>query len=185
MTRLANIALFATLLLAQTKVFADSSLTLSDRISGLPFLKDAKVEINPGPAFAAVQPTAHLTFKFSSCAAYDFVVEKEESQIKLSRTTLIGITVSPYQRDCFGPEVERDYRVQISSDTFADGDFVLVNPTAVTVKTVEQPPMFCTAIAGVVINEETGECVSFTNGCMLSSLQAQGYRFASSDECSL
>ena len=173
---------------------------LSDRFNGLPFIKNAEIAVTNAPGFAAVQPTAHIDFSYSSCAAMNFVVEKEQGYRSQEKTTFVAVVIAPNSRDCRGPVVSRDYHVQISADTFEDGAYILANPTALKVKTnnpivlpplepidlpVPLPPVgACTAIAGVVYNPATDTCQGFSNGCHLDSLVRQGYEFPQNGQCS-
>ena len=187
MNKLAKLVVAASILSASFSAQAQTEVSLNDRIAGLPFLKDAKVKINAGPSFAAVQTTAYISFKFSSCRGFNFEVKKEEAAVAMQKTTLVALVIPANQSECRGLPVERDYRIQISSDVLLDGQYVLVNPTNISQQVINPPAPInnpiCTAIAGVTINEETGECRSFSNGCTLASLQDQGFRFAGPEEC--
>lgn len=95
----------------------------------LPVLEAARVIVRPAPGLAAVQPTAHLAFSYDSCAKFSWNVARETRRTMQGNVTYIQINVSPLQMDCMGPVIKHDYKVQISSDTIADGQFVLINPS--------------------------------------------------------
>lgn len=117
---LRNLVMFVIVFVSSLSAFAlpvDSQAT-----AGLPAIRVIAVEVDNGPRFAAVQPTAMLKFAFSSCAEMSFVPSiEEENGVLFVSVKFPGLTF-----DCMGPSIEREYSVQISSDF--RNSVVVLNP---------------------------------------------------------
>ncbi len=94
-------------------------------IQGLPSISSVQVVVDPGPAMAAVQPTAHLRFKLSSCSQFTF---SEPEVTEEGEVLFVKVVVNPLQRECHGPTSSREYEVQISSDFAPRTKVVVLNP---------------------------------------------------------
>ncbi len=110
------------------KDVSDSNKKIS--IPSLPVLVLPKVIVKPAPGYAAVQPTAQLTFSYSSCARRHWSLIRETQYSLTGNLTFIQVE-DKSQIDCMGPVMTHQYSIQISSDTMADGQYVIVNPTVI------------------------------------------------------
>jgi hypothetical protein len=97
----------------------------------LPVLVDPVIVFHPAPALAAVQPTATLDFRYASCAARFWTVQREAVTLLEGPRVLLRVIDDGF--DCFGPTVERHYSIQVTSDALAEQDFVLLNPSKLAV----------------------------------------------------
>jgi hypothetical protein len=98
-----------------------------DLIPDLPVLIDPGVIFHPPPEFAAVQPTASLQFRYASCAKRVWTVERKAQKVLEGERVMLRLQDQAV--DCFGPTIEREYTVQVSSDAGIDDRYVLINPT--------------------------------------------------------
>lgn len=96
----------------------------------LPVLEMPSIKISEGPAMAAVQPTAHLIFSYSSCSTRSFEVKTQTVNSFGGKNTYVQVN-KVHAIDCKGPAISREYTVQISSDSFADGAYILSNPSMI------------------------------------------------------
>lgn len=97
-------------------------ITSSD-VADLPQLKGAAVSVKLPHPMTAVQPTAHVTFKYNSCAVRQF-----EGQIAKENGVYFIKIEDKKKWDCRARGVDRDYSVQISSDFRLGSQVVLLNP---------------------------------------------------------
>ena len=100
----------------------------------LPILVLPQIIVKPAPNFAAVQPTAMLKFSYSSCSGRTWSLKRETTNLLEGKVTYLQVEDKKLI-DCAGPVIARDYSVQISSDTMADGRYVLINPSVVAFST--------------------------------------------------
>ncbi len=114
--------LMSTLAVVAGVAFADHSVTLSERdFREVRAIANPSIEVVPGPALAAVQPTVWINFAYASCATQRFAIQVET----LDSVKLIKVT-HPLQADCFGPTISRRYRLQVASDYRRTDQFVLL-----------------------------------------------------------
>ena len=170
--------LIVTSILSLSSFFAVSQSAVA--ATQLPTLANPKIVVVAAPEFAAVQPTVWLEFDFTSCANMTF-----SSSIRRNGNTVrVGAVLPEFYMDCMGPSIERTYRLQIASD-YRNESFVITNSIAPEFRSSLRPDdhRMCTMIAGMLVGPN-GECVSFTNGCQLSSMREMGYEFPQNGECS-
>jgi len=96
----------------------------------LPVLGFPKITVVPGPEMAAVQPYTKLNFTYHSCAQRNFDVKTQSVNTFSGRVTYIQVN-EILGVDCMGPTIERSYEVQVSSDSMADGQYILSNPSMI------------------------------------------------------
>lgn len=115
----------AAAVLAATAVstFADDSVVTYNELAALPVLTAVEITVNPGPQFAAVQPTGWVKFKYSSCAPRRFKAEVET----INHVMIVKVTQTD-ERDCKGKAQVRDYDLQISSDMPMGPQVIVLNP---------------------------------------------------------
>ena len=94
-------------------------------IQALPSLQIKKLVVDPGPAFAAVQPTASIVFDYMSCSRFAFSAQVEEK----GNLLLVSVQLDPLQRECHGPLINREYTLQISSNFHHQ--VIMLNPLAI------------------------------------------------------
>lgn len=93
-------------------------------LAKLPAIQVVGVEVDSGPRFASVQPTAFLRVKHSSCA----VMPLEAKSDVQSGVLFVTVTLPQGQVDCMAVGTEREYTLQISSDFRPGMRVVVLNP---------------------------------------------------------
>lgn len=86
------------------------------------------VVVDQGPAMAAVQPSAFLKFNYTSCRTFSFTPRMEEQ----SGILFVAIETDVHTMECYGPQIRRQYEIQISSDY--RGRVVILNPVLTELK---------------------------------------------------
>ena len=165
---------------AQSHLDLDLSSLDTPYISQLPQLENRKIEVIPGPRFAAVQPTVHVAFTYASCARMAF-----EAKTQNEENALFVAVELKSEIDCHGLPTKRDYKLQIGSDLIQK-QIVVLNPEPqfmAMVPSPKPPTRMCTAIAGRLFNPETGRCVGFSNGCQRADMMASGFVSPKPGQC--
>lgn len=140
-------------------------------LAALPALRNVFVSESDVPANADVESTRFVNFTYESCGKRFF--ETKTSNIENVVFVRVQMLLTP---DCAGPTITREYRLSIGHGG-ASSEFpvIVLNPVHTVFNKIEERPRMCTQIAGQVYNAREGKCISFTNGCQLSELQAIGY----------
>lgn len=125
-----NILLVTFMSLATAVALANEPKSVLDPeyIQYLPALQVLSVEVDHGPAMAAVQPSAFLKFAYTSCKAFSFTPRMEEK----SGVLFVAVETDIHTMECRGPQMKRQYEVQISSDY--RGRVVILNPVLTELK---------------------------------------------------
>lgn len=103
-----------------------------EELKNLPPLSNPRILVYQGPAFATVEPTVWIKFRFRSCAEYSF----QKEVVEVDSLRLVKVKVPINQHDCFGPRIDRKYVIQLDSD-FRNEFYILLNPLAPETKRVQ------------------------------------------------
>lgn len=118
-----NVMMSLLLTLAAFSASAENLSVDTQKLGNLPEVRVTGITVDPGPAMAAVQPTAALNFQMMSCAKVPVEVSTQE----VGNVILVTIEYMKTAVDCMGPVRAHDYSAQISSD-FLNQRVVVLNP---------------------------------------------------------
>lgn len=119
--------LLTSLVLVSTSAFAarePSTKITPSMINNLPALQVNGLNVDNGPALAAVQPTASISVNYRSCAPQVLEASIEE----VGNVLFVSIEYPESGGiDCMGPTSDREYHFQVSSD-YKNQKVVVLNP---------------------------------------------------------
>lgn len=96
--------------------------TSGELSASLPVLGSPRIMFTPIPF-----PIATLHFTYASCAKRDWTMKKELAPTADGEVTMLQLETNPL--DCFGPDVSRDYMIQVGPTATAQQNFMLLNPS--------------------------------------------------------